>query len=160
MEFAYEDSLDRYKMISENTSDLISTINFNAIYLYLNPAHEKILGYSSKDLLGKNCFNLVHPNDNVEKMNLGAELRLLKVLALRAGYTGLIGIMSREDEEIENRDEDNEVTYSTHNYTQNFAAGVGFDLAVPGFAKFNLDYAYSDFGVLDWVHRASLVVSF
>ena len=106
------------------------------------------------------ALDLVHPNDNVEKLNLGAELRLLKILSLRAGYTGLIGIMKREDEETENVDAPQEISYTIHNYTQNFAAGVGFDLSVPGFAKFNLDYAYSDFGVLDWVHRASLVVSF
>ena len=104
--------------------------------------------------------DLAHPNDNVEKLNVGAELKLMNVIALRLGYTGLIGIMKREDTEIENEGEANEVTYDIHNYTQNLGGGAGILLNMQGLGEFNFDYAYTDFGVLDWVHRVSVTLNF
>ncbi|MBN1997130.1 PorV/PorQ family protein [candidate division KSB1 bacterium] len=104
--------------------------------------------------------DLAHPNDNVEKLNLGAELTLMKILALRLGYTGLVGIMKREDTEIENVGTADEISYNIHNYTQNLGAGMGLLLNLKGFGEFNFDYAYTDFGVLDWVHRMSVTFNF
>lgn len=104
--------------------------------------------------------DLAHPNDDVERLNVGAELKVLNALALRIGYTGLVGIMKREDTETENVDTDQEVSYSIHNYTQNFSAGIGLDMNLKGLGSYCFDYAYSDFGVLDWVHRMSLTVNF
>jgi hypothetical protein len=40
------------------------------------------------------------------------------------------------------------------------SAGVGFNLDIKGFANVGFDYAYTDFGVLDWVHRASMSINF
>lgn len=104
--------------------------------------------------------DLAHPNDNVEKLNLGAEYKLMNMLALRLGYTGLIGVMKREDIEVENEDTPNEVSYKIHNYTQNVAAGIGLIMNMKGIGEFNLDYAYTDFGVLDWAHRMSVTINF
>lgn len=104
--------------------------------------------------------DLAHPNDNVERLNLGAELKLMKLLAIRLGYTGLVGVMKREDVETENADTPQEVTYKIHNYTQNLGAGVGLMLNMKGIGQFNLDYAYTDFGVLDWAHRMSVTFNF
>jgi len=104
--------------------------------------------------------DLAHPNDNVEKLNLGTEIKLMKVLAIRFGYTGLIGVMKREDIEVENEGTPNEVTYKVHNYTQNLGAGIGVIMNLKGLGEFNLDYGYTDFGVLDWVHRMSVTLNF
>ncbi len=106
------------------------------------------------------AIDLLHPNDNVEKLNIGAELTLFNMLSLRAGYVSPFNLLGREDDEIENRDEPDEYTVKVYNYMQSFSAGVGFNLNVPGLGAAALDYAYTDFGVLDWVHRASLVISF
>jgi len=56
---------ERCRLITENTSDLISLITFtlNPTYAYTSPSHEKILGYVPEDLIGKPCFDLVHPDD-------------------------------------------------------------------------------------------------
>ena len=104
--------------------------------------------------------DLAHPNDNVEKLNLGAELKLMRVLALRLGYTGLVGVMQRKDTEVENRDTSTEVSYEIDNYTQNLGAGMGLTLNIPAVGEFNFDYSYTDFGVLDWVHRMSVTLNF
>lgn len=104
--------------------------------------------------------DLSHPNDNVEKLNLGTEYKIMNILAIRAGYTGLIGVMKREDDEIENEDATDEVTYKIQNYTQNLGAGLGLMMNLKGIGEFNLDYAYTDFGVLDWAHRMSVTINF
>lgn len=52
-------------LISEKTSDLISVATFSLppIYRYVSPSHKSVLGYDSKDLLGKCPFDLIHPDD-------------------------------------------------------------------------------------------------
>jgi long-subunit fatty acid transport protein len=71
----------------------------------------------------------VHPNDNVECLNLGAEYTLRDLVVLRAGYK------LNYDEE-------------------GFAAGAGFRMPV-GPTRLSLDYAFADFGQLPDVHRVS-----
>ena len=64
---------EKYRLITENTSDLISLITFtlNPTYTYASPSHEKMLGYAPEDLIGKPCFDLVHPDDKKNKKLVG-----------------------------------------------------------------------------------------
>jgi len=64
----------RYRLITENTSDLIclTTFTLNPIYNYVSPSYKKVMGYEPDDLIGKPTFDFVHPDD---KKNL---LPLLK----------------------------------------------------------------------------------
>jgi PAS domain S-box-containing protein len=52
-------------LISEKTSDLISVVTFSLspTYRYVSPSHKSVLGYDSKDLVGKCPFDLIHPDD-------------------------------------------------------------------------------------------------
>jgi PAS domain S-box-containing protein len=54
-----------YRLISERTSDLIcmTTFSLTPTYVYVSPSHKSLLGYDSKDLLGKCPFDLIHPDD-------------------------------------------------------------------------------------------------
>jgi len=58
-------SEDRYRLIAENTSDLISiaTFSFKPVYTYINPSNTRLLGYEPEELIGKNCFDFLHPDD-------------------------------------------------------------------------------------------------
>ncbi len=76
----------------------------------------------------------VHPNDNVEQVNIGAEYWYNNMIALRGGYRV-------------NTDE------------EGLTAGAGFRVPM-GDKALILDYAYQDFNRLDMVHRASLGFSF
>jgi len=76
----------------------------------------------------------VHPPDNLEQVNLGAEYWFNNMFALRGGYRV-------------NTDE------------EGLAAGAGFRIPMNG-ATLSLDYAYQDFNRLEMVHRASLGVAF
>ncbi|UCC20943.1 MAG: PAS domain-containing sensor histidine kinase [Promethearchaeota archaeon] len=58
------ESEERYKLISENATDLIAMLNNKYEYEYINEhAYMSILGYSKKDLIGKSSWNTVHPED-------------------------------------------------------------------------------------------------
>ncbi len=80
----------------------------------------------------------MHPSDNLESVNIGFEFALKEFLFLRGGYTNLL----LEDGE------------------ESFAVGGGIHYGIRGFASMNFDYAFSDFGILNNVHRFSIGLSF
>lgn len=65
------ESEEKYRLISENTSDLInmSTFSLNPVFTYVSPSIKKY-GYEPEDLLGKPCFDLIHPDDKKKLLPL------------------------------------------------------------------------------------------
>ncbi len=58
------ESEEKYRFISENAMDLISIINMNMNFEYVNEkVHNKIIGYKKEELIGKNAINFIHPDD-------------------------------------------------------------------------------------------------
>lgn len=53
------------QLIIQNSSDVISIIDKNGVILYQSPSLKTMLGYSPKELIGKNIINssIVHPKD-------------------------------------------------------------------------------------------------
>jgi len=80
-------------------------------------------------------IDAIHPRDNVEMVNVGAEYRLFEGLALRGGYS------------------------SGHD-TRGMSFGAGFHVSSGSVGEFDIDYAYTDYGVLDGVQRVSMNVHF
>ena len=78
--------------------------------------------------------NGVHPSDNVEQVNVGAEYWYNNMIAIRGGYR------INTDEE-------------------GLTAGAGFRIPL-GDKTITLDYAYADWNKLDMVHRASIGIAF
>ena len=62
-EEALRDSEERYRAIVENAYDLIFETTPSGTCLYLSPNCRTVLGYPANEILGKNFFDLVHPND-------------------------------------------------------------------------------------------------
>ncbi|WP_310197866.1 diguanylate cyclase domain-containing protein [Neobacillus niacini] len=56
-----------YRFITENTTDLISYLNPNGVYEYFSPSCSCMLDYKQEDLIGKNLFEYLHPEE-VEKV--------------------------------------------------------------------------------------------
>ncbi|MBM9500443.1 GGDEF domain-containing protein [Leptospira sp. 201903071] len=74
MNFQNEYNLEKFV---NNSLDLISIQRMDGTVIQVNPSFERILGWSEKDLLGRNPFHLLHPDDldstlkEIEKLNQG-----------------------------------------------------------------------------------------
>ena len=60
-------SEERYRILAENSSDMISKHNWDRTYLYVSPACNKLLGYDPEELTGFSAYHFIHPDD-VENM--------------------------------------------------------------------------------------------
>ncbi len=58
-----------YRTLVENAHDLIAEISFDGRFLYASTNHKEILGYEPEELLGKNSFDLMHPDDRAATMS-------------------------------------------------------------------------------------------
>jgi PAS domain S-box-containing protein len=57
------ESRNRYKLISNNSADLICLHRPDGTYEFVSPSVINILGYTQKELIGKNPYQLFHPED-------------------------------------------------------------------------------------------------
>jgi PAS domain S-box-containing protein len=54
---------ERFRLLIENASDIITVLDRDGIIRYGSPSVANILGYNPKELIGENAFALVHPDD-------------------------------------------------------------------------------------------------
>ncbi len=54
---------EHFRLLIENTSDLVTILEADGTIRYQSPSVERVLGYAPKELLGKDVFSLVHPDD-------------------------------------------------------------------------------------------------
>ncbi|MFH1980297.1 MAG: PAS domain S-box protein [Pseudomonadota bacterium] len=52
-----------YRLIAENSMDMISKHEPDGIYIYASPACRSLLGYTSDELIGKSAYDFFHPDD-------------------------------------------------------------------------------------------------
>ena len=83
------------------------------------------------------AVDAVHPYDNTESLNIGAEYSFRNMFSLRAGYRDMLL-----------RDGEQGPTF-----------GIGFNNTFLGNLSIRLDYAYADFGRLDNTQHLSLAIS-
>jgi len=62
-----------FRSLIENAPDMIVTLDANATIQYVSPSTERVLGYSPDMLLGKNVFDIVHPDDVTHAINTFSE---------------------------------------------------------------------------------------
>ena len=56
-------SEERYRLLAENATDLISRRSLAGVYLYASPACRTLLGYEPEELVGLSSNDLIHPQD-------------------------------------------------------------------------------------------------
>jgi len=54
-----QESEERFRSLSENTPDIVYTLNKDGIFSYVNPAWERILGYSPSEVIGKRFIQFI-----------------------------------------------------------------------------------------------------
>ena len=52
-----------YRLLANNIADIIILIDARGLLRYVSQSVEPVLGLRPKDLVGKSCFDLVHPED-------------------------------------------------------------------------------------------------
>lgn len=57
------DREEKYRLITENMSDLIGILDLNGVLQYASPSHQSVVGYSPEYLLGQSVIDFVHPED-------------------------------------------------------------------------------------------------
>ncbi len=67
-EKSFRNTEERFMLIAENTSELISMVS-EGKYLYLSPSYEKVLGYSLDEIREMTPMSLVHPEDKTFLQN-------------------------------------------------------------------------------------------
>ena len=56
-------SEELYRLIAENSTDMISKHTPEGIYTYASPACRALLGYQPEDLIGYSAYDFFHPED-------------------------------------------------------------------------------------------------
>ena len=62
-EEALRRSEEHFRSLIENGSDIVTIVGDNGVFRYASPSVERVLGYAPRELLERNAFDYVHPDD-------------------------------------------------------------------------------------------------
>lgn len=57
------ESEERYKLISQNSHDIVSLMDLTGKYLFISPSVKETMGYEVEELIGRNTTEFLHPED-------------------------------------------------------------------------------------------------
>ncbi|CAG7646346.1 EAL domain-containing protein [Paenibacillus allorhizosphaerae] len=63
MEEELRQNEEKYRLITENSSDLISVIHADGSFAYCSPSHKDLLGYDPTDMQSRHMLNWIHEKD-------------------------------------------------------------------------------------------------
>ena len=63
-----------YRLLANNIADIIILIDARSLLRYVSHSVEPVLGLAPKDLLGKSCFDMIHPEDRESVRSATARL--------------------------------------------------------------------------------------
>jgi len=70
MQVQLSESEAQFRLLAENSSDMISKHDTNGTFLYVSPACRTILGYEPEELTGTSVTPLIHPEDGKQMIDL------------------------------------------------------------------------------------------
>ncbi|MFN4082466.1 MAG: PAS domain S-box protein [Bacteroidia bacterium] len=56
-------SEERFRLLVQNATDITTILNADGTVVYESPSFYRLLGYSEEEIIGKNIFEYVHPDD-------------------------------------------------------------------------------------------------
>ncbi|QDP40319.1 PAS domain S-box protein [Radiobacillus deserti] len=69
-----EHSRYKYRMISENISDIISEVSLEGTILYISPSIKELIGYDAKNLINEPLLHFIHEDDHETVRQLKEQL--------------------------------------------------------------------------------------
>ena len=73
-EEALRSSEERFRLLLKNSSDIVVVIDENANELFVSDSVERVTGYTTKDYLGTNGYEHIHPDDRASMAKSMAEI--------------------------------------------------------------------------------------
>lgn len=64
----------RFRLLVENSFDIISLIDFEGQIIYMSPSIKRLTGFTDEETIGKSGFDLIHPDDVEDGKKLRAKL--------------------------------------------------------------------------------------
>ncbi|MEE9183826.1 MAG: response regulator [Acidimicrobiia bacterium] len=83
-----EDSEREFRLLAENSTDLITRHTLDGEFLYVSPASLSILGYEPDELLGRSLFDFLHEDDRstVRRLYISASASEAQTITYRARH--------------------------------------------------------------------------
>lgn len=66
IEIARQESEALFRLLAENSTDMITKHDEHGNYLYVSPSCKTMLGYDPEELIGHSAFEFIHPDDQVK----------------------------------------------------------------------------------------------
>jgi two-component system, cell cycle sensor histidine kinase and response regulator CckA len=63
IEDALRKSEEHFRSLTENASDIVTILGDDGILRYVSPSVQRLLGYGANELLGRNAFEFINPDD-------------------------------------------------------------------------------------------------
>ena len=86
-----KESEARYRILAQNTTDIISRHSPDGTYTYVSPACKRVLGYEPEEMIGHSIYDFYHPDDHTK-----ARLSQLRVKDLPESFTLLYRIRRKD----------------------------------------------------------------
>src|SRR5208337_2145961 len=78
--------IEFFHALLQNSSDIITIVSSEGSVLYESPSVDRVLGYVEKELIGRNVFEMIHPEDLQRARAAFAEVVRNRDLALSADF--------------------------------------------------------------------------
>ena len=88
-EEALRQSEERFRALVQNASDIVTVLKADGTIRYESPSIVRLLGYPPEDLIGRNAFDYIHPEDLKRVQNIFLEI------TKRSGASGPVEVRFR-----------------------------------------------------------------
>lgn len=75
-----------YRLIAENMTDFLGTVDINGVVQYASPTYHRILGYDNEKMAGTSAFDYIHPDDVVNVTEILRKIQTPSITPARFRY--------------------------------------------------------------------------